>query len=367
MPAIANKELSIAFDLCGCPNRCRHCWLGRASRRRIPLADAVDVFVRARDFVQDGGALPHLEGIRFFGGTVREPHYGDDYREVRERELELNGGVDYAAGFELLSVWRLAREPGYARWAHEIGTRRCQLTLFGLEDVTDWFYRRRGAFSDIRTATLRLMENGIQPRWQVFLTKKGISDLPGIWELAEELRLHERCAELSSPFELFLNDPTPIGEARGLMDLRLTPEDLGRIPADMVTATERYTKRQFCLLTEAGWISEILGRPDEPIGLDESGETWFFVTPDWNVYSNRGSLEPWWRLGNCRTDGTEAAIKAFVDDSAQALAAASRLGLHEAARAYGRLRGERLFISERDLRQYWLELHCGGPTPAGVH
>lgn len=44
----------------------------------------------------------------------REPDYHDDYRELWELEQELSS-PERVIRFELLSIWRLARDAGYAR------------------------------------------------------------------------------------------------------------------------------------------------------------------------------------------------------------------------------------------------------------
>ncbi len=28
MPAVPREQIGVALDMFGCPNRCRHCWLG---------------------------------------------------------------------------------------------------------------------------------------------------------------------------------------------------------------------------------------------------------------------------------------------------------------------------------------------------
>ena len=35
MPALS-PQIAVALDMAGCPNRCRHCWLGHTPNKRIP-------------------------------------------------------------------------------------------------------------------------------------------------------------------------------------------------------------------------------------------------------------------------------------------------------------------------------------------
>jgi hypothetical protein len=353
-----DEVVSIAFDLCGCPNRCRHCWLGRASRSHMDLSQAIQVFRRAQEHVKDGRQRPHLERVQFFGSHFREPHYCPNYREIREIELELNGGVDYAASWELLSIWRLARDPEYARWAYGIGKRKCQIALFGVGATNDWGYRRRGAHADIVTATQRLMEVGIQPRWQVFLTKRGLPELGSILRLVDELQIRERLSGMGLEFELILNAMTPAGEARSIDHLRLTPEDIKLIPGELIDATERFAKKPFVLKTEAQWIEEILGRPDEPLGMEYPPDLWFLITPEWQVFPNTGSLEPWWSLGTYGDGDITEAFAAYVADSPPAMRAGTTLRLHDTVLRCGDRQSDRLYDCESDLRWLWLERYC---------
>ena len=39
MPRITRGRIGLALDMNGCPNRCRHCWLGSASNRRLSPDD----------------------------------------------------------------------------------------------------------------------------------------------------------------------------------------------------------------------------------------------------------------------------------------------------------------------------------------
>jgi hypothetical protein len=358
MAAFVKGEISLSFDLCGCPNRCRHCWLGQASCRPMDLQQALERFDRFRSFVAGHAGILGLNRVRFFSTYFREPHWCSDYRRLREIELELNAGVDYAADYQLLSVWRLANDPGYAEWAKSIGTRKCQIALFGLGETNDWFCRRKGAHRDIVAATVRLLDVGIQPRWQVFLTKRGLPELQGILDLADELRISERVAGMGGQFDMFLNDATPVGEAEQLQDLRLTPDDVERIPKRLIESSELYFSVPFSYRTGVEWMREIMEGSDAPIGLQYPGVLWLFVASDWSVYSNVGSLEPWWRLGNLETDGPGDILDAYANDKAPALRAGQSLGIHEAARRFGRLDDRRLYSSRTDFTQLWLEMHC---------
>ena len=220
MPAMMRDEdIGLAFDMHGCPNRCRHCWLDHqvvATPRRCMAEDDVRWGVaQFRAFRRPGEGRAPWRGLRVSTWT-REPDYSDDYPNLYDLENELSGLPSLRPEWELLSVWRLARDPDYAEWAHSIGVRVCQLTFFGMEKATDWAVRRRGAFRDLLVATERLLAAGIRPRWQLIFTKVLIPDLPGLIALAKELRLRERCEKLGGPFTFWMHTPTPDGAALDL-------------------------------------------------------------------------------------------------------------------------------------------------------
>ena len=186
----------MALDMHGCPNRCRHCYLGCPPNGNLTEADlrwAADQF------------RPLFDRMKVFS-SFREPDFSDDYERLHDLCNELSDGGTLR--FELLSIWRLARDPGYAQWAKKVGPDTCQISFFGLEEATDWFCRRKGAFRDCLAATERLLEVGMKPRWQFFLTKKILPDLDGLMRLIDQMRLRERVAELGGEFVVSFIPPT---------------------------------------------------------------------------------------------------------------------------------------------------------------
>ena len=131
---------------------------------------AMDIFCA----LEPGESTPYFAHLTV-SSWVREPDNTSDYRALYALEQELSDGPPQR--FELLSVPRLAHDPGYASWAAEIGTTACQITFFGVGGTQDWFSRRRGAFQDCLAATAALVRAGIRPRWQLFVTRRLLSEL----------------------------------------------------------------------------------------------------------------------------------------------------------------------------------------------
>jgi len=318
---------------------------------------AVDSFMALRTAVSDGTFGPDLTSLKHFATWFREPDFSADYRELFDLELRLNGGVNVRSSYELLSAWRLARDPSYGLWAREQGVERCQLTLFGMRATTDWFYRREGAFDDILLATDRLLECGIAPRWQLFLTNAILPELQDLLELANDLRLADRCDRIGNSFVMFMHDPTPVGEARSLEKLRPVSASLCMVPESLQDATRKHMGMSQLYATEAEWISKIQAEDDRPVAADVGPASWLYVDQDGNVYPNHVSLEPWWRVGNLRMDAPGASLQRYLTDGTPALRAQGALGRRELCRLFGNPGGDKVYMSSADLLALYLERH----------
>jgi len=228
MPAIQSREMGVALDMHGCPNRCRHCWLGNASKGHMTEDDLRWAAAQFRSYVKEGETKPFIEKLEV-NSAFREPDFSDDYERLHELASEL-GDVP-PTRHELLSVWRLARDPKYAEWARRIGPDTCQISFFGMGETNDWFYRRKGAFDDCIRATERLLEIGMKPRWQLFLTKRIIP------ELGDLLKIRDR---FGGEFPIFMHPPGPEGEGRKIYHLSAMLEDTKLIPAEIVEASKAH-------------------------------------------------------------------------------------------------------------------------------
>lgn len=330
------KRLNLMADMAGCPNRCRHCWLG-AQKNGCMHADDL------RGMVEDIRAWRGADGqgVEALGVFTwwREPDFCDEYRALWALEQELST-PGCARRYELLSTWRLARDATYAPWAAAIGTKVCQITFFGMEENTDYFMRRRGAFHDQLLATERCLQAGILPRWQLFPTKRSLGELDAFARLMDEMRLRERCAELGGEFIYFLNSMSPEGNGYGLEDIRLTAGDLPRMPQVFV----EHSRDGFALL----------GRPEHellPALLEDDAPPNLWVEPpsiainaEFDVYPNLAGPAPWWRLGNWKTDGARKILDTLQRGDTLGMRANITLPLRELARRYGDTAGDRLYI-----------------------
>jgi hypothetical protein len=354
MPKIKSREIGIAADMHGCPNRCRHCGCGRMPDGNMTHDDLRWVAAQLREYVKLGEERPSIEKL-WVMSSAREPDYSDDCEELARLEAELGNGKP--ARFELLSIWRLARDPQYAEWAKRIGPDTCQVTFFGLEETQDWFHRRRGAFRDSLRATERLLEVGMKPRWQFFLTKKILPDLAGLMGLVEKMRLRVRVAQLGSEFQMFIHAPCLIGEGRKIAHLSATMEDTALVPAELVESTRRHFKTEKIWTTEAETVGRILGgcEPERTVFDYPQPMLWFCVSSEWDVYPNMGCGAPWWRLGNLKKEPVAAVFDRFENDCIEPLRLNTADTLRYLAKRYGDPKSTRVV---NDIERHWMERYC---------
>lgn len=125
MPKLHTKELAICFDMGGCPNRCKHCWIGHIQCSKTEINEVKGIVNEFRNYKLYGESSPYFEKI-VVNTWFREPDYLPNYKELYELEKELG---DEAKRFELMSIWRIARDTEYPKWIKSIGIEKCQITF----------------------------------------------------------------------------------------------------------------------------------------------------------------------------------------------------------------------------------------------
>ena len=271
--------LGVMVDMAGCPNRCRHCWLGEHPNGNITVDEFKKLTQEFKTWKDEDG-----HGIKELGffSWWREPDYRDDYRELWQLEKELSS-PGRAKRFELLSTWRLACDESYAKWASTLDPKACQITFFGMEENTDWFMRRKGSFRDQLLATERCIEAGIAPRWQLFLTKRCLSELKEFIKLIYNMNLNKRCEEIGSKFEFFIGGISPEGNGYEIEDLRLDRNDLMLIPHELADLS-RNGLSMLGRFTEAELLIKMKDNKNPP--NMEASFNCLAVNADYDVYPN---------------------------------------------------------------------------------
>jgi hypothetical protein len=357
MPEIKSRKISVALDMHGCPNRCRHCWLGTLPNRTMSENDLRQVASLFRNYVRAGEERPFFERL-MVSSWWREPDFSDDYQRLYELEAELSD--DQPVRYELHSIWRLARDPEYPKWAKQVGPDTCQITLFGIGETNDWFYRRQGAFEDCLSATEALLSVGMKPRWQLFLTRKILPELDELMRLVDRLQLRERVQALGGEFQLFIHTPSPDGEGRKIEWLRPTLDEIQSIPAELIDLSAKYTHndRPF-QVTEAQWIEQIQAEDEQfPCAYGEPDPLWMMIQNNWDVAVNVGTMEPWWILGNLKRDSLDTIFDRFEHNQVPGFKALYSVSAKKLAQQYGDIGSQLIYDSKGDLISRWLGQYC---------
>ena len=331
------KSLSLAVDLYGCPNRCLHCWLGHMPN--LPMEPEADAWIVER-------FRPYFEQIAFYS-WLREPDFCPDFRTRWERDKALSVNT-VPERFELASFWRLVRDPDYANFLRELDVNRVQLSFFGLEQTTDRYVGRKGAFRELLRATEILLDNGICPRWQGFLNEENRLELVELLHLSEKLELSRRCEALGGAFRFFVHEGSCDGENRKLYPIRICRE---HIPEELLP----YYLNLDRVRTEAE-LCELFRNDPSPVSFPQGEELVLNVSNQYELFFNYTHMRPEWAIGNLKTEPIEELLRRIEEGDTPALRVAREISLGELVQRYGHPESHRVF-DEGDYRIYLLNRH----------
>jgi hypothetical protein len=225
----------------------------------------------------------------------------------------------------------------------------CQITFFGMEKNTDWGTRRKGAFRDNLLAVERLLDSGIAPRWQLFITNRCLNELNEFTRMIYDLELHKRCESVGQKFEVFIGGISPEGNGYELEDVRINADGAARIPRGLTDICRE--------------DAELLGQPeytlldsllydDSPPNVSANIPS-VSVNANFDVYPNIAEPTEWWCLGNLKTDGADAIIKAYRNKTTPGMRINQKMPISELARRYGNKYSSKLYRKD-DLICRWL-------------
>ena len=327
-PSHVFDRLTVCLDMAGCPNRCLHCWLGHGPNGRFSTEDLAWTARQFRPFARS------LEVFSWY----REPDFRADYRALWELERSLSDAK--TPHFELMSTWRAARDADYIPWLEGLGVRAVQLTFFGGRAVTDRYTGRIGAYDEMVSLIEPLRRHGILPRFQVFMNQENIDQMGEIVQLARRTGLADEPA-----FRAFVHAGSCDGANEALYPIRVTPEDVQRLPEPLVLWTDEHLKRPISEVfgrTEAEWMKRLLD-DSRPIGSPLEGPAVLYVDADWDVYPNVTAPRPAWRLGNLRADGAQTVLRRYREQDTPALRICREMPVNQLAAACGDANSQRLF------------------------
>lgn len=335
------------LDMYGCPNRCKHCWLGVTQNGNLNIDDLKFV---AKEF------RPFTDNFEIFD-WYREPDYKDNYKELWQLTSELSDTK--TPHFELISFWRAVRDDTYVKWVASLGVKTAQLTIFGDETTTDFYIGRKGAYKEIIQTIDILFKNGIAPRIQTFVNKRNISKLPHIQNLIETLELEKRCNDIGQEFVFFIHQGSCDGENEQFYDEWVTSEDIEKIPQKLIDLTIKGNGRSNIIRNFGKTESELY----DQLIVDTSTENIvsespvFYIDKNFNVYPNYATPSRFWSLGNLRYEGIKTILENYMDNKSAAQKIKLTIPICEMAKKYGNPDSTRLF-GEGDYKNYLLHLYC---------
>lgn len=340
------NKMTVCVDMAGCPNRCKHCWIGVTENKGMDVVQFKEIAEAFRKYTDC------FEIYSWY----REPDFRADYKNLWELEKQLS--TEKIQHFELASFWRLVRDEAYVKWLCEQDVRKVQLTLFGDEVTTDFYVGRKGAYQEIVTAIDILLENEIVPRIQIFVNQRNLLKLDSIEKLCEDLKLEKRCESVGQKLELFVHAGSCDGENEKLYDIRIESESLSKIPVYIVKHTLDYMKKnsieEVFGFTEKYLCSEI--RNWDVYAYSESNSPVFYVDSNFDVYPNMTSTYPWWKIGNLRSDGCETILKKYAENNFFAAKEMKANRFESILDTYGKKDSAKLFQVE-DYYYYMWNLH----------
>ena len=234
---------------------------------------------------------------------------------------------------------------------------RAQLKVFGGREANDFFLGRKGAHEETLHAAEILLDNGIVPRLQIYLNRRGVGSIDEFLRdyEATDSKIRRRNIDSGNHCMTFGSD------GYGLMHhrYRIEPEDLDAIPRELIQSTESYNGKAFELKTEKELGDEILGAEDQP-AYPENHWLWFFVDQKMDVYPNLMGFSDAWRLGNVNTDTWEQILTCYVNDGTPGLNKYFSISKHELVHRHLSAESRKLFSGADDLLEYYAALELRG-------
>ena len=337
MNVIFDKPLSLVVDMFGCPNRCGHCWIGHMPNRKMDGDSNIWIV----DFFK-----PYFKNIAYYS-WLREPDYCDDYRHRWERDKQISVGIQ-PERFELASFWRIVRDPQYVKFLKEVGVKKVQLTFFGMEEMTDKYTGRKGAFKELLEATEILLENEIAPRWQAFINEENKNDIRKLLELADAMKLKEKCCEFGADFKFFVHNGSCDGENRKLYGIRINKEN---IPSELLPYYLDYSN----VLSEQECCN-LLKNDSSCVEYHNSDQIVLNISNTYDVYFNFTHMTDVWKIGNLKSDDPDEIVRRIIFEDIPALALARNISVGELVEKYGDFQSQKVFFID-DYKSYLLNTY----------
>ena len=328
MSSLKNKEkydkrLTIVLDMNGCPNRCKHCWLGDLPNS-VLSDDYAEYIVNL--------FKPYFKDVTFYS-WLREPDFTKDYKGRWIKDNELSSIKPER--FELASFYKIVRDPEYVKWLKEVGTKKVQLTFFGLKEMTDKYIGRVGAFEELIDATKILKGHDIKPRWQIFINEENKEDVTQLLDIAQDFDIKE----------ILVHEGSCDGNNRKLYDIRINKQNIPEMVKPYYLDYSNILSEKECIDSLKNDDSHYLPHNDDEIVLN--------ITSDLNIYYNFTNPSPAWKIGNVKDKDTDTLVKHIVEHFVPALELSKRVTIKELVERYGDINSDKVFSLD-DYKMYLL-------------
>lgn len=338
--------IGVCFDMAGCPNNCRHCWI-KSEAKGFIKEDQVRHFSDAfKKYTSD------LEVYTWY----LEPDYLPNYKALFQLENDLSTTIH--GHFELLSDYRLVRDPDYVKWAYEIGLRKCQLTFFGQEENTNYFTGRNNAFQELIQSAHLLIDHKIAPRIQLFLYHNTVDDINAFIDSKILKDIKNRCDKANLEFEMFGHTGSCMGAASDLYNNWLREEDLSKISSDLIQDTmKHYDCRElevFLGHSEKDLIQML--KDDETIRNHNIDKIILYVDGKLDVYPHFAVQKPWWKIGNLNDHEPDSLLEKYMSYDVLAYDFIIGITIGEVVSKYGDKSSTRMFDKD-DYLDFLYEKH----------
>ena len=319
----SDKHIILVVDMNGCPNRCKHCWLGDLPNT-IMNENSDELLVNL--------FKPYFKDITFYS-WLREPDFCKNYEARWKKDNELS--TIKPQRFELASFYKIVHDNNYVEFLKSVGTKKVQLTFFGLEKMTDKYIGRLGAYNELIKASIILKDNGIEPRWQIFINEENKNEISELINISKQMNIDE----------VFVHEGSCDGNNMKLYDIRINRNN---IPNDIKEYYLNFDK----ILSEKECI-EILKREGSYYVPHNSNEIVLNITSDFNVYFNFTSPSEKWLIGNILFDDFETIVDKIIKEDVPAINFSKKITVSELAKKYGNSKSEKVFSLD-DYKMYLL-------------
>ena len=318
-----NKHLTICVDMYGCPNRCKHCWLGNLPNNQL-ADDYADFIVKL--------FKPYFKDITFYS-WLREPDFCLNYQERWIKDNELS--TIKPQRFELASFYKIVRDTEYSKWLKSVGTKKVQLTFFGLEKTTDEFVGRKGAYQELIKASEILKDNDIEPRWQIFIYETNKDEVVKLLKIAKEMDIKE----------IIIHEGSCDGNNRKLYDIRINKNNIPEEVKPYYLDFQNILSEKECIDILKDNESNFVPHNDNEIVIN--------ITSDLNIYFNFTNPSSAWKIGNIKDDNIDVIVRKTAEEDIPTLLLARSIKIKDLVKLYGNPNSDKVFSLD-DYKMYLL-------------